>query len=224
MKEKVIFFIYAHPDDEAFCASGSIYQLAKKNKVYVISLCRGNRPGYEEEEGSRKKSFTESNEVLGSIPIIFDNDDTNLGFNEARKSIELLIHKYNPEVVYTHSHSDIHRDHRVVSEATMVAVRPTPENSVNEVYSTEHISSTDWSFDFDGSGLFSPNTYVEMDQESMDIKTKVLEFYSTELREYPDSRSIESMNILSQYRGKQVGVKNAEAFKLIFKRIRKPNE
>jgi len=47
----------------------------------------------------------------------------------------------------------------------------------------------------------------------------VMGYYTTETYDYPDARSIESMESLAMYRGKQVGMHRAEAFKQIFKLV-----
>jgi hypothetical protein len=52
----------------------------------------------------------------------------------------------------------------------------------------------------------------------MHEKRHVLSLYDTETYSYPDARSEKSMIVLSEYRGKQVGFNNAEAFKLVYSR------
>ncbi len=215
MINKTILFIFAHPDDEAYGPAGTIYKLAQENKVLVVSLCRGNRPEFESVEDERKQAFMESNKIMGTTAIILDGDDTKLEYNSTVKSVSLLVDNYRPDVVYTHNISDIHKDHRLVAEACMVACRPKPNSSVKELYMSESPAATDWAFSRISPG-FEANTYVDV-SDVIDIKTNVMKLYKTEIYDYPDARSIESMDILSKYRGKQVGVMHAEAFHQVFR-------
>lgn len=215
--KKTVLFIFAHPDDEAYGPAGTISKLAVGNKVLVASLCRGNRPesGIEDVEDVRNEAFMRSNEILGSTAIILDGDDTKLEYNQTVKNISVLVSNYKPEIVYTHNISDIHKDHRMVAEACMVACRPKPSSSVKELYMSESPASTDWSFS-KIKPIFEANTFVDV-SDSMSLKSKVMGLYSTELYDYPDARSLKSMEIQAQYRGKQVGVKYAEAFSQVFR-------
>jgi len=212
----MIMFIFAHPDDEAYGPAGTIKKLATTNNVKVVSMCRGNRPGHEEVSESRVKAFKDSCKELGAEPIMFEYSDCKLEYDETLKRIEELISKYKPKIVFTHNASDLHKDHRLVSECVMVACRPKPDSSVDKLYFCEIPSSTDWSFGQMGE-RFKPNTYVDISQ-GIYYKNKVMGFYSTEIYNYPDARSVEAMEVLAMHRGKQVGCHRAEGFKLVFSR------
>lgn len=211
-----ILFLFAHPDDEAYGPAGTISKLSKKsNDVVVVSLCNGKRPGMEEVSSKRKESFLKSCDLLGANGEIFDFDDCKLTYSEILAQVEDIIKNHKPDVVYTHNISDIHIDHRLVSECVLVATRPKPGSSVKELYMSELPSSTDWGFGQVGE-IFIPNTYIDV-SDFTDVKNSALELYETETYDYPDARSVESMNVLSKYRGKQAGVPAAEAFKQIFR-------
>jgi hypothetical protein len=211
-----ILFIFAHPDDEAYGPAGTIAKLSKHNNVTVVSLCQGNRPGNEKVSENRQKSFKESCAILGATPIILNYSDCHLEYNNVVKSIEQVIKNINPEIVYTHNISDIHKDHRLVAEACLVCCRPKLESNIKELYMCEMIASTDWSFG-QIEPKFIPNVYVDV-SDYIEVKKQSINFYSSELYDYPDARSVMSMEILAKYRGKQVGLEYAESFKLIFSR------
>ena len=213
-----ILFIFAHPDDEAYGPAGTIHKLANAgHSVTVVSMCKGDRPGSEEVSTGRMAGFEKSCMALGAAPIIFLGSDCKLEYCDTLKQIEEVVNDLEPEVVYTHSISDIHKDHRLVAECVMVATRPKPGSSIKELYMCELPSSTDWAFGQLG-GSFVPNTYVDV---SMEIykKQQVMGYYTTETYDYPDARSIESIESFAMYRGKQVGMHRAEAFKQIFKLV-----
>jgi LmbE family N-acetylglucosaminyl deacetylase len=209
-----IMFILSHPDDEAFGPCGTIAKLAKTNKVLLICLCKGNRPGSEEVETTRKISFIKSCEMLGVEHKIFNSSDLYLDYYVALKHIEDCIQEFKPEIVYTNNISDIHKDHRITAEATLSACRPKLGSNVKQLFMYEIPSSTDWAFN-QFEPAFAPNVYVNI-EEFIELKKDIINLYDTELHPFPDSRSLESAEILSKNRGRQVGCNYAEAFKLVF--------
>lgn len=210
-----ILFVFAHLDDESFGPAGTIKKLSEKNEVFVVSLCKGDRPGKEEVSKKRKNSFVESCKILGASPIILENSDCTLKYRKTLFEIENIVNSLKPESVYTNNISDIHKDHRIVSETSLVACRPKPNNTVKEFYMCEIPSATDWSFS-QIKPEFVPNKYVDI-TNFIDFKLKSLSLYETELYEYPDCRSLKSVENLAMYRGKQVGCHYAESFKQVFR-------
>ena len=211
-----ILFVFAHPDDEAYGPAGTIHQLVNKgHDVTIAVMCQGDRPGAEEVSNSRIEAFEKSCNALGAKFVMFDGHDCKLEYCWTLSKIEHLITELNPEEVYTHNISDIHKDHRLVAECVLVAARPKPESGVKGLYMCELPSSTDWAFGQIGE-VFQPNVYKDI---SMEIykKQQVMGFYTTETYQYPDARSIESMETLAMHRGKQVGMHRAEAFKLVYR-------
>ena len=79
-------------------------------------------------------------------------------------------------------------------------------------------SSTEWSLD-SSSSRFSPNMFVEIGKEGVDIKIKALEAYTGVMRPYPHPRSEEAITGLAAYRGAQAGCNYAEAFESVFFRM-----
>lgn len=211
--------IVAHPDDEAFGLAGTIARIAKSGeRVIVVSLCKGNRPGAEYVESSRVRSFQASCEHLGAEWKLFSNSDVGLDEREAAAIIENMVKTYCPTTVYTHNINDLHRDHVIVANATIVACRPTPTSTVDKLLMFEIPGTSEWLFGSTGT-TFVPSVYVDVG-DYMEIKQHVLSLYNTELRSFPDARSIESVCVLARHRGKQVGVDYAEAFQLVFSRDR----
>ena len=211
-----ILFLFAHPDDEAYGPAGAIYKYAQdpNNRVCVVCLSQGNRPGAEKVAKARQDAFAKSCTTLGAEYLVYDGNDCNLDYNLTIKNIEITLKAVEPDIVYTHNISDLHKDHRIVAEAAMVACRPKVGSTVKKLYMCEIPSSTDWTFG-EIDPIFTPNTYLDV-SSTIHKKIQVMSFYSTELYAYPDARSVESMECLAMYRGKQVGVHRAEAFKLIF--------
>ena len=126
------------------------------------------------------------------------------------QSLEGVIYKIKPDVVYTHHLGDLNIDHQITHKAVITACRPQPNFCVKEIYSFETLSATHWQSP-SMKNVFNPNYFVGV-SDFMDKKIKALQCYDNEMREAPHARSYESVENLSKFRGGLVGVKNAEAF------------
>jgi LmbE family N-acetylglucosaminyl deacetylase len=209
-----ILFILSHPDDEAFGPAGTIAKLAKEQDVCVVSLCKGDRPGNEEVASARKNAFNNSCQTLGALGIMYDSSDVHLEYHQALADVNKIIKQVNPTVVYTHNISDVHKDHRLTAEVVLAACRPTLTSPVQKLYMCEIPASTYWTFG-QMEPIFVPNVYTDV-TKYIELKQQVMNLYNTELYKYPDARSVTSMVTLAKYRGTQIGVEYAEAFKLVF--------
>lgn len=203
-----ILFLIAHPDDEAYGPFGTIAKLAKEHTVTVFCLCNGERPGSEHVSADRVFAYKASCELLGADMRIQDNPDCSLEYRDTLANVEGIINYFRPDVVYTHSPTDLHNDHKIVAEAALVACRSKPGNTVKELYFFELPS-------FAQANAFIPNVYKDI-TDYIDLKKQALALYKTEIYEFPDARSIEAVETLAKYRGYAAGVNYAEAFQLVF--------
>lgn len=218
MNIKNILVIAAHPDDEILGVGGVIAKhVSEGDSVFICILSEGATARYSSENVTTLKEYaTHASEILGVEKLYFssmpDQKLDTLPLLEVTQKIEQYIRDINPHIIYTHHSGDINKDHRIVFDATMVAARPTPDNRVKKIYCYETPSSTEWG----PSSIkpFKPNVYVDI-EKFIDIKLKAMEAYISELRNYPHPRSIEALRIISQYRGIEVGLRNAEAFMLM---------
>jgi len=108
---------------------------------------------------------------------------------------------------------DIHKDHRVTYEAALVAARPINNCTVKRIYAYETLSETEWAAPF-GDNVFIPTVFINIENEIED-KLKAFHFFTSQIKQFPHSRSPEIIRVLSNYRGATVGFSNAEAFMLI---------
>jgi hypothetical protein len=58
---------------------------------------------------------------------------------------------------------------------------------------------------------FIPNIYINVSKE-INKKLKALSFYKTEIKNFPNPIALESIRILSKFRGVESGLMAAEAF------------
>lgn len=207
-----VLVISAHPDDEVLGMGGTIKKLSKmKNEIRLCVITEGVTAQYSDKKmiTVRKESCIKSSKVLGISKVYFLNyPDMKLDSIpnvEINKKLEEIIKKFNPEIVYITPRNDLNRDHRLVHESALVVTRSFTSN-VKQLYCYELPGFVD--------EQFAPNVYVNIDSE-FKYKVKALNCYKTEIKNFPHSRSIKSLENLATYRGVQSGMKKAEAFRLI---------
>ena len=132
---------------------------------------------------------------------------------EFNKAFLDLINDVRPEVVYVPFWGDMQKDHQVVTEAAMVALREKYNHPVRAIYAYETLSETGINLPTENYA-FIPNVYVDI-TEHLENKKKALSYYSTEIHPFPDLRSLEAVEALARFRGATVNVPAAEAFMLI---------
>ncbi|UCH72430.1 MAG: PIG-L family deacetylase, partial [Thermoplasmatales archaeon] len=128
---------------------------------------------------------------------------------DVNKIIEEKIKEFQPEIVYTHYWRDINKDHKLVFESTLVAVRPIPSQTVKKLYVYEVPSSTEWNIHG-----FNANVFEDINS-FLDKKLDAIRCYESEIREYPHPRSVKAIEIYNKKNGISVGKKAVERFKLI---------
>jgi LmbE family N-acetylglucosaminyl deacetylase len=148
----------------------------------------------------------------GSFP---DNAMDTVGLLDVAKVIERAKTLIKPTIVYTHSSADLNIDHRIVSQATLTAFRPQPNEVWEEIRTFEVASATDYGHK-SITKEFTPNLYVDI-SETWQTKLAALNEYSMEMREPPHTRSFDGLESLAKFRGYQVGLPYAEAFEIIRK-------
>ena len=72
-------------------------------------------------------------------------------------------------------------------------------------------NSTEWNFD----SLFNPTYFVNLDQKHITAKLNAMNFYKTEIHDFPHPRSVQGIETLARYRGMQAGYQFAEAFSIV---------
>ena len=223
MMPKNILIVVAHPDDETISMAGTIRKHVNNgDSVKIISMTDGvsaRLTSKIEDASNRKKSAEKASEILGFSWEAHHNFNDNAmdGYPliEIIQCIEKIKKKLQPELVYTHSGADLNIDHRVVSNAVLTVFRPEPNEKCKELRLFEVASATDYG-NHAVTGSFAPNLFVNISQE-WPSKLRALEAYSSEMRNYPHSRSIKGIENLAKLRGNQIGYELAEAFEVLRK-------
>lgn len=217
-------FVIAHPDDEALAGGATMHKLSQRGNEVAVCVLNSVSDIRCKDSERMMDDMEVSHEILGVCRTYVGEFET-MHFNvtpeqELVEFIEKAIHDFEPDIVITHHPSDLHDDHRHVSQACTTAVRMPQRgisemNPIKEYMYMEVPSSTDWA------NSFVPNVYSEISQDDFDAKIRSLEVYTegAVLREAPHPRSKKVLKALAVKRGSEIGYMMAEAFQLVFKGV-----
>lgn len=216
-----ILVIAPHPDDEVLGCGGTIKKHTEAgDEVYLCVVTKAYTPDWSEEFiENRKKEIDASSKILGIKNIYFLDFPTvkldTISQKDLNDAISGVVKEVRPDIAFIPFSGDINKDHKIVSEASLVALRPKPEATVKKVFYYEVLSETEWSKPAQRiEDVFIPNYYEDI-SDYLDYKLKSMECYKSELKEYPHPRSSKGIEVLAQKRGTESGVKVAESFMLI---------
>lgn len=218
-----ILVIAPHADDEVLGCGGVIRKFVKQGKkvsVLIVTNAHVGDPERYSEKGiaNVRSEAKAAHEYLGvSDTFYMDFPAPRLDTFPAYKistEINSLILKKSFDTVFVPHRGDIHKDHRIVFEATLVACRPIANCPVREIYAYETLSETEWSAPF-ADDAFHPNVFIELSEDEFSAKQSALSFFKSQIKEFPASRSNEAVEALAKYRGSTIYVPRAEAFMLV---------
>lgn len=221
MNENVLV-VAPHCDDEILGCGGTMAKhIAKGNSAYVAIVTNGNlgAPEIFPEEGTQqvRSEALSAHELLGVKETFFlDFPAPRLDSIPSYKlSMELnkLITRLDITTLYIPHRGDIHKDHRITYEASLVAARPINGCSVKTIYAYETLSETEWAPPF-GDDAFIPTVFEDIG-DHLKKKLEAFECYKTQIKKFPHSRSLKGIEVMSNFRGATVGVESAEAFMLV---------
>lgn len=216
---KNILILAPHPDDEVLGCGGLIRKNSEMgHRVYVLIATRGSAVRYSEERVANvRKEALAAHAILGvteTFFLDFPAPDLDL-VSKADLSNEItkILKKLEIEELFLPHRGDIHHDHQAIFNAGLVAARPTEGNTVKKVYSYETLSETEWAAPF-ASDAFIPTYFVDVTAQ-FEHKLQAMEQFKSQLRPFPNSRSLEAIRSLAKYRGCTVGFNYAEAYMVI---------
>lgn len=212
-------FIAPHPDDEVLGCGGVITKLSNQGKeVYVLVMSRGTPKLYTENKikNIRQEALL-AHKTLGVKESFFldyyapELDMVPLA--NISGSISEIIKKLKIKVLFLPHKGDIHNDHSIVFKAGLVAARPVGNYTVREVYCYETLSETEWAPPF-GDDTFIPNYFIDISIQ-FSKKLEAMKCFKSQLKAFPNPRSLETIEALAKFRGSTVGFERAEAFMVI---------
>lgn len=217
-----VVIITPHPDDETLGCGGtilkhihlgdSVYWLIITEMGSFFDLDKRNRRNREIEQVACKYQF-EKTYKLGFEATTLDQ----ISSGELIRKIGEVFREIQPNIVYAPYPSDIHSDHKAVFDATMACTKWFRYASVEKVFAYETLSETDFTINPDAN-TFTPNVFVNIG-DYLDKKIEIMEFYKSEVSEFPFPRSEKAIRSLAYVRGAASGFEAAEAFMLLKERV-----
>ena len=222
-KKEIVLICVAHRDDETLGCAGAIQKHIKdKDKVFCLSMTDGvssrSKNNLKIKKNERLINSINASKILGfkwiDVSENFpDNKMDKVPLLEIVKVIEKIKKKINPTIIYTHNPTDLNIDHRIVTDAVMTAFRPQANEKWKKIIAFEIPSATDYSY-YKENKFFVPN-YILNIEKFWNKKKLAIKSYGSEIKKYPNSRSIKGIYNLAKIRGVQNGIKLAEAFKIL---------
>ncbi len=218
---KKVLVVAAHPDDELLGVGGTIRKLANEGvecRAVIIGEGLTSRADKRAEADFDKlkelqKDARAAAEKVGYQSIDFcelpDNRLDSIDLLDIIKVVSKYVDLYQPDTIFTHHHGDLNIDHRIVCEAVLTVCRPVGEYCVENIYSYETASSTEWNYTY--GEPFAPTVFFDV-TDTVEAKIEGMSCYRSESAEHPHPRSAKALKALAAYRGSNVGVDMAEAF------------
>lgn len=204
-----VLIVSVHPDDETLgCGGSALWHLSAGDEVFCLHVTEGN-------ENQRaliqplKEKFGFSSISLKFPEITLDD----LSLSKLIPPIAGVMNEVEPAIVYLPNRSDPHSDHRRIFDACQTCIKNFRYPFLRKVMMMEVISETDFAPPLP-ENVFIPNVFVDI-SEFMDRKIEILKLFSSELLEYPNTRSLDTMRAYNRYRGSQINAAYAECFMLL---------
>lgn len=217
--------VVAHPDDEVLGAGATICKLIRDGHSVAVCTMANHAAARANISATLTEDQNNAMKIMG-VSKCYAADFPNIRMNtvphlELVQFIESCIEDFGADAIITHHPSDTNNDHVMTSYAAQAAsrlfLRKAGIPPMKLVLYMEVLSSTEWSLD-SSSNRFTPNYFVEVGKEGVDVKLEALAAYAGVMRDYPHSRSKEAIEGLAAYRGAQAGCYYAEAFECVFGR------
>lgn len=217
-----ILIIAPHCDDEILGCGGIMAKAVEAgNEVYVAIVTNGHlgAPELFKKEGTERvrNEALEAHEYLGVTKTYFLDFpavrlETTPSYQISLK-IQEIIREHAINVLYIPHYGDIHNDHGISYHASLVAARPINNNSIMRIYAYETLSETEWAPP-GAHNAFIPTVFIDI-SNYMNKKIEAFKYFTTQIKQAPHPRSLESIKNLAKYRGSTVSKEFAESFMLV---------
>lgn len=214
--------IAPHCDDEVIGCAGTIAKYAERgHSVYVAILTNANMGAPElftaESIRTVRAESIKAHKTIGVNETFFYNFPApsldQFPSYKISLTINSLLEKLQPQVLFIPSNSDLHLDHSVIHRCCIVSARSSKRTCVKKILAYEVMSETDL-FSSTIGDIFAPNYYIDITQQ-IEQKKNALESYESQLYGYPTSRSLNAILSLACVRGGAINVEYAEAFQVV---------
>lgn len=214
-----VLVIAPHPDDEILGCGGTIARLSQSGAEVVVAIVtRGMAPQFSDEFVSNIRAEAKTSHTMVGVTetVYLDLPAAALETVPATKlngTLAKLVQDVRPDTLFVPFVGDIHTDHQLTFLAAMVAARPRDEYAPKRIYAYETLSETNW-YAPGVTPAFVPNVFIDI-TETLELKLDAFRCFESQVKIFPDERSIEAIRALATVRGASMYLKAAEAFMLI---------
>ena len=211
--------IAPHPDDEVLGPGGTLFKRQKKqgNKIYWLIITTLDEKDYSKLVIKKRAEKIKKISKLFKFSKIFQLNYPTAKLDEVPKkelvlNIKKIIDNIKPEELFVPHLSDVHSDHKIVSEAVTTCVKNFRSPYIKRILAYETLSETN--FNTIKKNNFFPNHYEDI-SNFLNLKIKAMKIYKSELKKFPFPRSIKTIKALATLRGSEIGKKAAEGFEVL---------
>jgi LmbE family N-acetylglucosaminyl deacetylase len=202
---KNIVCVGGHPDDpESGCGGTMILHALGGCKVSIVYLTKGeagiNGKSHGEAADIRMKEAKAAASIIGADPYFAGQTDGDTLFNKSEiKKLQDLLNRLKPDILYTHWPLDSHPDHQVASLLSAQCWLRMDKSF--ELYFFE-VNSGSQTYQFLPTHYFDITPVVKKKEQAL----------FKHVSQYPEEIYREHHHVMQIYRGREIGVTEAEAF------------
>ncbi|WOK05361.1 PIG-L deacetylase family protein [Imperialibacter roseus] len=213
---KKILVVAPHPDDEVLGCGATMKKMAQSGaEVHVLVVTKGSPKMYTHEKVENVRAEARrAHAILGVSQtrfLDFHAPELDITSNSAiSREVASVINELQIDTLFIPHRGDIHHDHSAVFKACLVAARPVGNYFVKTILSYETLSETEWAPPF-ADDAFIPTMFINV-TETFVHKMEAMECFKSQLKAFPNPRSLHTIESLARFRGSTVGVELAESF------------
>ena len=219
-----VLVIAPHPDDETLGCGGTLFSHKHKNdQLYWLIVTN-----ISEDNGWRKEVVIKREKEIDSVSKKYEFvkkynlefPTTSLNANSTVKLIDKIsdiYRKIKPNIIYMPFINDVHTDHQIIAQSIQSTIKWFRYPFIKRVLMYETTSETE--FNFVQGRIFKPNVFVDI-SKYIDTKVEIMKVYESEIGKHPFPRSKKNIRALATFRGSQSGFEAAEAFELVYERVK----
>ena len=211
-----VLVVAPHPDDEVLGCGGTIARMtAAGAEVHVLVATEGKPPRYSAESVSQVRAEMQRAHALLGVKETHLLDlpaaqlDT-IAASDINAAVGEIVTGLQPDTLFLPFVGDIHSDHQAIFTAAMVAARPRSTKAPRRILCYETLSETNW-YAPPLTPAFVPDVFIGI-AGTIDRKIEAFRHFESQVRPFPDERSIEAIEALARLRGATVFLPAAEAF------------
>lgn len=211
--------IAPHPDDEVLGAGGTIVRLSDLGLEVFVAVVTSARPPRFSPEAlpTVRTEAAKAHAHLGVRETFWlDQPAAQLSetpHHELNGVIGDIVRTLDPATLLVPFLGDIHLDHQLVFQSSLVAARPHQAAFPSSVLAYETLSETNWNAPY-LTPAFAPNVYVGI-EDGLQRKIEAMEMFKSQVRAAPHERSVNAIRALATFRGATVHRPAAEAYVMV---------